>query len=153
MSETPPNEIAAEERVIHVVNSNAKPWYIELLQKQGVGIAILGIITVYTFNTFLPWVQVQVADMVSWHKRSVDLLQETSAKQAKTNEELVQQQATLSKALQSNSQILKDSLQAQKKLNEDQIPILREIVTTSKKIDDGITRLGDKIDSKTSKEK
>ena len=124
--------------------SEPKPWWIELLQRQGLAVVIVLLASVYFFNSALPFVQKTATDLITWHKETVNKLQENSDVQTKTNKELVEQQRSLSSTLNNNSEILKNVVETTKKLHEEQIPVL-------KRMEIGIDRLGTNVEKHNDK--
>lgn len=111
------------EKVLQV--KPARPWYIEILQRQGLATLIVVAMMYYGGVVFLPWAQETVKDLISWHKGLFDKLEKNSEIQTRTNETLVKQQENIFRESQ--------------KITSEQVPIL-------KRIDEGIIRLGDKLE-------
>lgn len=108
-----------------------KAWWLEIIQRQGLSVFIIVAGVIYAVQSFLPWTERTMTDLITWHKETVNRLQENSDTQVETNRELVQQQKILAQALEENAH-------ATKKVSEEQVPILREIK-------EGITDLNEKV--------
>lgn len=110
-----------------------KAWWLEIIQRQGLSVFIIVAGVIYSVQSLLPWTERTMTDLITWHKETVNKLQENSDKQVETNRELVQQQKTLAQAID-------ESAKATKRVTEEQVPILREIK-------EGITDLNEKVKS------
>lgn len=112
--------------------TQSKPWWLEMVQRQGLAVFIIVMLTFYFVTSLGPWIESTAGDMWKWHQQTVDKLVESSELQTTTNSSLVNNQKIFAEALEEN-------IALHKRLTDESLPVL-------KRIDEGVNRLGEKLD-------
>lgn len=108
------------------------PWYIRILERQGLAVLLVVLSVYYLFFHLSPSAVQFLNEIWGWHRETVNKIVKNSEDQTGINRDLAKNQEVIAKSLDDNAKILKE-------VTEKQIPVLN-------RIDEGIQSLGEKLE-------
>ena len=121
------------------------PWYVSLfisvLEKQGLPTILILALLYWGMFYGGPAAMQTAKDVWQWHKANYDKLSDENSEQAKATKIMADTQQVMTKNIDALTKNLEDDALLEKKLVDEQLPVLQEI-------SHGIKEMGDRLESK-----